>query len=468
MTDASPLFEEQLRAAVRTPQPSAKFLAGLRNRLAVENLPPVSWTERVRLMLRRPVWVTTLAMTLLIAAFFIAGPERVVTAMREWFGYIPGAGIVDTNTPIRVLAEPVTVEKNGVAIRVISAVLSGSGTHIDYQVTGVSASAYPGQNDLGCTRSGYLRLPDGNQLGYDASVSLSNPTKMNLLAVPTDVNEAMLVIPCIIRTSPGSVPENWEIPLRFTPAPSDLAIIPVIEVSPSPQSHPLEPRTPDEKNAPLVSPEDSAVTVNKFIKTADGYILLGRVRTPAGESTVPSGAFEIRDATGKIVDHAYPSDIYLDQTVENPDEFPWATQIKAGDLAYPLTIRFPMQTVYQPDPSATAEFEFDAGPNPQANQELATQQEVQLLGHTLKLISLKVGPQNGYDFKFQADPEVYGASVQIKGYTSLGVLGGGIEDNAFERGLAFTQTPTGRLTVIVSRLTLIEKALTLQGQWSPQ
>ena len=469
MTNSNPLFEEKLRTAVQTPQPDTAFLIGLRNRLAVEESRSVSLIERIRLMFRRPVWVTNMAVFLLVVSFFIAGPQRVVTAMRELFAYIPGVGIVDTNAPIRVLAEPVTVEKNGITIEVISAVLTGKETHIDYEVVGVPESAYPAQNDsLGCIKSDYLQLPDGKQLEYETGVYLSDPAKINFMPVPADVNEAILVIPCIMNTLPDSVPENWEIPLRFVPAPSDLPLMPVLEVSPSPQAQTLEQQiTPDDTSGTVVSSEGSAVVVDKVIETTDGYILLGRLQILEGVTIIPAGAFEIRDASGKVVDHIYPNDINLDLPKENPNEIPWATQIKTDGLTYPLTISFPMMMIYQPDPSAAAEFEFDAGSNPQAGQELALQQDVQLLGHTLKLISVKVGSRNGFDFTFQADPEVYGASIQIEGYNSIGILGGGNEDGKFERSLAFTETPTGRLKVIVSRLALIDKEVTLQGQWSP-
>ena len=41
-------------------------------------------------------------------------------------------------------------------------------------------------------------------------------------AIPADVNEAVLVIPCLANTLPGKAPENWELPLRFVPAPEGL------------------------------------------------------------------------------------------------------------------------------------------------------------------------------------------------------------------------------------------------------
>jgi hypothetical protein len=470
MNNFNPFFEEKLRAAVQTPQPSTEFLNRLRNRLMVENPRSISFIERIGLMFHRPVWVTIMVGILLISGLFVAGPQRVVAAMYELIGYIPGIGIVDTNAPIRVLLEPVSVEKDGITVKVVSAVLTGSGTHINYQVTGVPESTYPGQNEgLGCSKAGYLRLPDGTELGYFTGAYLADPIKIKFMPVPPDVNEAVLVMPCIINTLPGSVPENWEIPLKFAPAPSDLPVIPVIEISPSPESHTLESQVMvDGKTEVAASPKNNPVMVNKVIETADGYILMGRVQTPEGEITVPAGAFQIRDASGKTVDHIYPDDINLDLTTENPNEIPWITQIKTSGLVYPLTISFPMITIYQPDASGSAGFEFDAGSNPQVGQELASGQEIQILGHTLKLISLKVGSRNGYDFVFQADPEVYGASIQIEGYTSIGVLGGGNEGGVFERSLAFTETPTNRLKVIVTNLSLVNDAITLQGQWSPE
>lgn len=465
-------FEEKLQAAVWSPQPRQEFLASLRARLVVDPPQPISLCERLLLILRRPAWVTVMVGLLLGTSLFIAGPQHVFAAMQRLLGYIPGVGIVDNNTPIRFLAEPVTVTKEGITITITSAVLTGNGTHIEYSVFGVPESAYSiPLGAVGCTMSDYLRLPDGTQLGYDEKAFHPVPTEMDFLPVPEKVDEAVLVIPCIVNTMPGTVPENWEMPMRFVPAPSNLTVMPVIELSPSPLvlSTDAEASPVSNSDGTVTPTVEGTVIVQKFIETSDGYILMGVIHPENEELSGPDGKFEVIDATGKIIDHTYPQDVSLDVVNASPDDIPWATQFKSEGLVYPLTISFPRVMLYQPDPAAAAEFEFDAGANPQTDQELVSNQEIQLLGHTLKLVSVSVSTdsRNVYDFMFQVDSEVDSINVEIEGYTPNGWGGGGKMDGQFNRSLSFPEIPTGKLKVIVSGLTLIEKQVDWQGQWSP-
>jgi len=464
-------FEEKLQTAVETPLPHPEFLASLRVRLAEEAHRPVSWRERLGLMFPRPAWAASMIGLLLLISFFIVGPQRVLAAVQRLIGYIPGVGIVDTSTPFRVLAEPVSVTKQGIKISVTSAVLSGKRTHIEYNIVGVPESAYPSQKGgMGCTKANYLRLPDGKQVGPDDSVYYPVPAKVDFLPIPANLNEAVLVIPCIFNTLPGTTPENWEIPLHFKPAPSDMAVMPVIEISPSPQTRPTEavPSTKSNDGSPATPSGETNVVVQKVIETADGYILVGVFHPLHGELFGPDGKFEIRDASGKNVDFSYPEDIKLDISGAKPDDIPWATQFKAAGLAYPLTISFPMVILDQPDANPSAEIEIDAGANPQNGQELASNQEIKLLGHTLKLVSLKGDSNNAYDFIIKVDSQVDSANVNIEGYTPNGFGGGGKIDGVFNRRLSFPQMPTGKLKIIFSNLTLISKQVNWQGQWSPQ
>ena len=206
MTNPISPFEEKLRAAVQMPQPSKEFQAQLRKRLMIAPSHPLSLVDRLEMVFRRPLRSAMMFAFLLFAGLFAANPTSVMAAMRELIGYIPGAGIVDTSVPIRVLAEPVTMEKDGVSIEVSAAVLSESGTHIAYRVSGVPESAYAAQPGSACVAPDYLRLPDGKRLDHQTDAFWPNPLAGNFSAVPADVNEAMWVIPCILNTQPGSVP----------------------------------------------------------------------------------------------------------------------------------------------------------------------------------------------------------------------------------------------------------------------
>ncbi len=399
--------------------------------------------------------VVMIALLVLVISLFSI--PAVAQAVQRLFGYIPGVGIVDESSPIRVLAEPVSVTRDGITVTVTSATLTGDKTQIAYRIFGLPASAYPAREDVaGCFPQEYLRLPDGTKL-----------TQINYgyQPVPAGVNEADFVIPCFSNTLPGKAPENWELPLRFIPAPPDLTVMPVIELTPSPEVGLTQSATASGTTAPA---DNNSVTVSKEIETSDGYILMGQFQpqNQPGESVQVTSAEEIRDASGKKVSYAYPQDVNEFTAAGND----WAVQFKAAGLVYPLTISFSGVVLLPADPGATAEFTFDAGSNPQPGQEWTPNQEIQLAGHTLTLISITLNSQNDYSFDFQADPKVFSASVQIVGYTPNGGGGGGgggLTNGEFSTSLSYAQLPTGVLTVTLSDLILIGDPITWQGQWSP-
>ncbi|MDR3573477.1 MAG: hypothetical protein P4L50_06440 [Anaerolineaceae bacterium] len=459
-------IEEKLYAANRM-APRPEFLAGLRARLVEQPRRPLSLSEKVRLAFRRPLWVTVLVVIFLLAAALLAvGPQRVLAAFQQLFGYIPGVGIINESAPIRVLVEPVTITRSGISITVTSATLTADRTHIEYRIFGVPGSAYPNREDVhGCFQQDYLRLPDGTKL---------DRMDEDFLPIPPAVNEAVLVIPCISDTLPGKVPENWQLPLRFVLAPPDLTVMPVIELSPSPQPSPTKGATalsengaaaPTAPTAPT-APERPAVTVDKVIETGNGYILIGQIQpqSQAGEWPQVTGRPQIRDASGKSVPYTIPLDV-------NPDGANgWAVQFQAAGLAYPLTITFLGVEIRQADPGATAEFTFDAGSNPQPGQQWTPNQDIQLAGHTLKLVSIAADSRGGYSFEFQGDPQVDSAGLQIVGYTPNGGGGGGgagLTNGTFSVTLSYAHLPTGVLSVILSDLTVTNSPITWQGQWSP-
>jgi hypothetical protein len=466
-------IEDQLRAATRMPPPRPEFLAGLRARLADEAelnreaLLPVSFGTRIKLVFRRPAWVMAVVVLLLLTAgLFAVGPQRVLAAFRQVFGYIPGVGIVEQNAPLRVLAEPVSVTRDGITITVTSATLTGDKTHIDYRIFGVPGSAYPNREDvIGCTQREYLRLPDGTQLTY-----IDN----DLQPVPAGVNQAVFVLPCIFNTLPGTVPADWELPLSFVPAPPDLTVMPVIDLptSPSPQAT-LTPGAialPNHVSSTPTAPADRSATVIKEIETNDGYILVGQFQPPIqpGEDVQLTGSAGIRDANGKKVAYTLPQDVGPNALGLDPNGIYWYVQFKAAGLAYPLSITFSGVALRQADPNAAAEFTFNAGSNPQPGQEWTPNLDIRLAGHTLQLLSITADSRNGYDFSFQGDPDVVSASVQIEGYTpNGGGGGGGLTDGFFNVSLSYAQIPTGVLKVTLSNLIVTGDRLTWQGQWSP-
>jgi hypothetical protein len=404
----------------------------------------------------RPAWISAAAvLAILLITFFAIGPEKVYAEMRRLLGYIPGVGLVDSSAPIRVLKEPVEQTRDGVTITVTSAVLTADRSHIEYRIFGVQRSAYPTSEDVpGCMQPEFLMLPDGTKLERTSDYP----------AIPADVNEVTLVIPCIGNTLPGKAPESWILPLSFVPAPPGLTVLPVQEIT-------ATATLPAAAGTATSEPVDNAMSVTKVIETADGYILVGKFApvVKQGDWVQTTNMGVIVDANGKNVPYSIPNDIDFPGQNIGGGGFDWAYQFNASGVRYPITLRLDGVTLLNPDPEATASLEFDTGTNPQPGQTWQVNQQVELAGHVLTLKTVSADGRQGYSFNFTVDPSVYGVGVAIDGYSSVGGGGGGnqIGGGSYSTSLAYTSLPAGKLKVILSHLTTVSGPLTWTTAWSP-
>jgi hypothetical protein len=448
-------FEEKVRAAVNVPAPRDEFIQDLWTRIAPgSEATPARGVRRIQLSF---AWIgLAIVFAALMITTLIIGPMRVYAAIRGLLGYIPGVGIVDQSAPIRVLAEPVSQTREGITITVTSATLTADRTHVEYRIFGVPRSAYPNSEDVhGCFGSDYLLLPDGTRL----------ERMQDYPPVPADVPHALLVIPCIGETLPGTVPENWALPLRFVPAPADMTVMPVIELSPSPEV------TAEVHSTPGVS-LGAPVIFDQVIETADGYILLGQFQPSVGQGewAQMTGMPLMHDATGARVSYTIPNDLQPPEVNDGLGGYGFAFQFKAAGLTYPLGITFPGVVIGPADPAARVQIEFDAGAYPQPGQEWPLNQQIELAGHMLTLVSISTDARNGYSFKFESGEEVYSVSVEIEGHAANGGGGGGemgVTGGTFYTSLDYLEMPTGKLTVNVLNMVLVKDRLTWEGEWSP-
>ncbi len=460
--------EDKLHAATRTPLPRSEFLAGLRGRLAQQPPHPLSFRQRLSLHYRRPAWTVLIVALLLLATGLAAGgPQRVFAAVRQLLGYIPGVGVVDQSVQIRVLAEPVSLTRDGVTVSVNRATLTADRTQFDFGVSGVPLSAYPpGETVSDCVEREYLRLPNGTQLAVDAPI-------------PADVSQATFVLPCIFNTLPGTVPQDWELSVRFVGAPPDLVVMPIVELTsilqPAATSTVGATREPAAVEGGETSPPPKVqaplVMVEKVIETDDGYILIGAVRlqTPGPSWAQVTSGPVIRDASGQKVAFTWPQDINEYELLDlQSGDVPFSFQVKATGLAFPLTIEMPGIIISSGDAQATAEVTFEAGPNPQAGQEWILNQEVQIAGYTLTLISITARSGNGYSFEFRTEPQVYSVGVEIEGHTAVGGGGGSNRQGRFQTSISYAEIPTGTLKVILSNLAVASETQIWRGLWQPE
>jgi hypothetical protein len=461
---SSQSIEEKLTAANRM-LPRPEFLASLRARLVEQPLYPISFGERVRMIFRRSAWVTALVIIfLLLAALLAVGPQRVLAAFQRLFGYIPGVGIIDESAPIRVLAKPVSVTRSGISITVTSATLTQDLTHVEYRIFGVPGSAYPNREDEhGCFQQDYLRLSNGRRL---------DQVGKDFPPIPAAVNEAVLMIPCIANTLPGKTPENWQLPLRFVPAPPDLTVVPVIESLPS--------QVPSVA-AIIPTSEINPLTITKVLDIGDKFVLMGEFNYKAAYNASPSAGswwsiqrVSINGADDREVPQSYSNDFEM-PTPSRPDSETWLYQLQKNFVP-PVTITYGGEIISLAGPKEQAEFEFDAGPNPQDGKQWAVNQDFKLGGYNIRLVSIE-SSSGGYSFHFKADPgaSANAISVDIVGYSpNCGGGGGGDqfpeEFNVQVCYAGFSGSPVfphGILKAVLSFQALSRQNKSFQVQWSP-
>jgi WD40 repeat protein len=446
-------LEKQLKSIYEAPAAGKKFSRALEAQLNDRVEEELRRSRRPWLLRPASLALTGVLLALLIA-FFAIGPSKVYAKVRELLGYIPGVGLVDTSNPIRVLAEPVELTRDGVTITVTSAVLTADRTHIEYRVFGVPRSAYPDSEDIsGCMQQEFIMLADGTKLMRTSDYP----------AIPADVDEAYLVIPCIGNTLPGSVPETWILPLKFVVAPEGYTVLPVIEVTPSPLATVL--------NGTSTPVADNALSITKVIATDNGYILIGKFAptVEAGNWVQTTGNAQITDAAGKDVPYSMQYDVLPGENISGGG-YEWAYKFNNTGVAYPITITFKGVKLISADPAATASIEFDTGPDPQPGQTWQVNQQAVIAGHTVTLKTVSADSRQGYSFNFEVDTQVYSVGVAIEGYNSVGGGGGGnmVGGGSYSVSLAYTKLPSGKLKVVLSNLTLVSDPITWQTTWSPE
>jgi hypothetical protein len=413
---------------------------GLNKRILAHRKPLSRVTTRVAL----PVFIMLVLLTL---SLILAGPERALAALRGLLGYIPGIGLVDEAGGLRVLADPVSLEQDGITITVEQALLDSERTVIIYIADGIPAEAYHSipteaypphhrsEDASFCSLSPQLHLSDGSVLqivgGRGSGRDSGYESRLVYPPIPPEISEAIFFIPCLNDTSPGAAPENWEVALHFIPAPADVTVVPVFEISTSTEAT----VTPDEAEA-------MGMYLEKVIELEGSYILAGTFRQnmdlPGAIVMGISAWPAIVDAEGLPLPYETPSD--LDLVSEEVGVFPWAYEIPKG-FASPLTITLEAVDVEFP---ADATFQLDVGADPQVGQEWMLDQEFELSGHVIHLVSA-VRLENGYEFNFRSDTSVSGVSVEDTAHVPVGGFGEG-QQGEFSDGFEYADpVPAGLL-----------------------
>ncbi|NOH02714.1 MAG: DUF4179 domain-containing protein [Chloroflexi bacterium] len=445
----------------------------------------------------RPVLAVLIALLILLAL------SGVAYAIGRSLGYIPGLGVVNPNTPFHVLAEPVSQTRDGVTVTVEKAVMNEGNVLLTYKIEGLTSDKASPLEALNTCFSPYeLRFPSGESVFSDGSFGekplnggmtfdTRDPVygfESNIrFPVPVGVTSATFFIPCISGAlSPGILPENWELPLRFIPAPPDVALtmMPVIEVM-----QPTQAAMPLAETSPLPAPDAgdaNPLTLTKIIAGDNSlhygdayrhsYILFGELNPPApsqpSEWRIDWVSLDLVDSNGQTVYWQIPNDI--DQPVsDSPHKLVWA--IIVPEFAPPLRITQTARYAISANSQETYTFEFDTGANPQPLQEWKLNTEFEFAGRRIRLTRILANPvRTGYIFSFESeDNYISGLSARIEGYPSTDhllfpILLPGKSGSTWDFYEYYDESlPSGKLKVILSDLYLVEETKNWTLEWRP-
>lgn len=426
-----PEFEDKVREAMDVPNASPEFVNKLKNELAGR---PVKMKSR---FVMKTAWV--FAFVLVAITLIVSAPEA-VNALKKLFGYVPGVGLVENTGNLRMLAEPVSMTRDGITITVTQVMVYWDRVELTYEVDGIKeiysnaptmCGSYHPDNNFWSDSDADLLLPDGTLVrrDYAGKYQFENRYSMKpiyAVKVPADVTEMTMLLKCIPFTKLGDAPENWELTFKLAPIPEGIVVGErVIEVEPTVVLPEVLPQAAANVPAPVVT-----MTLEKIVPMDERFIFYISMNMenadPSLISIMPANVYLI-DSLGKKTQLAGN---FVLQPFEHRvgTAFEYISESKPADG--PLTIRVESVTMYYAPlyvdpPQATPDemsFTFDAGENPERGQVWVLDESFNIGGYDLRVTSARAivwedvkipewteGSQGfdfGYQFAVEADPSI--------------------------------------------------------------
>lgn len=473
----SPEFEEKVKKSYQIPEVRQEFVQALKLRL--KTLEPSKPRKSLSGKKMNPAWVVgmlLLALTLMVT--LVVGPQEVWAAIGRLFGYIPGVGLVDDDQEFRVLAEPVSITRDGVTVSVTNALLSNEKTVVLFSIDNVPwESLSHDENIHGCYSTPELRLPNGVNLSIWSGGGGMGNYRFEYPPVDQDVNIVEFFLPCITETLPGLAPENWELLLSFVPAPDDLEIIPVFEVP-----LPTISREADlEKNL-------QPILILKALEIGDVYTLFVEFDPSMdSDNSTSEGIWQLNeppaliDGSGNAVFYQIPNDLEP-PAPSRPGVQVYSFQFSKA-IKPPLSITFTGVKVSKIGDQKSFKIAFDPGEDPRAGQEWQIDEPLSIEGYKTILTSIIAGT-NGYSFQFDhgesSDLQKGNAhnvtveEITIEGFNAIGGGGGGGGGGPTGRvignlSLDYESIPTGMLSLdLKTQLYQSSEQQSWTLEWAPE
>ena len=419
--------------------------------------------------------VKIFATVILVLLALLMGLVRVPgvrAAIQRWIGYAPGIGLVSEGQ-IRVLAEPVSITRDGITLTVEEMWAASDRTLIQYSVEGWPwGTLITDAPEKGCLDPATLRLSDRDLTitQPQASFGWANGYELKSMypAIPATENEVTLVMPCIIMALPREAPEGWELSLRLNPAPPD-TVFPIIEISTRGEATP----TVLAQTSDSLATDGVSLALDRAVQMNDGYLIYVTIHYEnSGLSSIDipldPTMLHLLDASGQEV--AYELDWEATNEVQTtlvPGQTAFVIKTAPIQSAGPLTLV--MDSIFA-SLATTAHFMFDPGPDPKPGQVWELKEAIDLgYGQSVKVTSvtynLTDGTQAWLSFEMESETGVMYATLFDKAHPRTGIAGGGgggsFSTGPFTADLYYNEPlPQGSLTVDV-----IGISVNLPGDW---
>ncbi len=206
----------------------------------------------------------------IVLFLILFGVIGAVYAYSVYKGYLPGFGMADPTSTFRALPSPVSQTRDGVEVKVVSAISGADHTAIVYSISGVPASALPGESSPMstkrqiCASTTRFILPDHTELQafWSGAMGYSKEGAYQKIALfetlPNNVNSLTFTLSCIEGTLPSTAPENWEIAFDLDPSPKNVTII-----------------GPQVFTANSSGTSVASVQIDEVFQLEDGFLLIG-------------------------------------------------------------------------------------------------------------------------------------------------------------------------------------------------
>lgn len=510
MNELSP-FEKKIKQTYHLPDADPVFFNTLETKLLTHQPFSVAKTKFTFHLARG--WAYALATFLSIVAIVLAiGPSKVMGQILSIFGFVPDVGLVDTSSPFRQLAEPVSDTRDGITLTIQSAFLSADQTIINYTMSDLPIEMKRARiSDPECRTPAHLNLPDSSQIEATKSsgwltqggsfvheIRFSGP-------FPTDFNNATLVFPCLEGTAQGKGPKDWQIALAFKPAPDDIVVYPVTLM---PSQSKIETPAPGTREPVVKSSAEivtsvmpamivdgdrqEEMTVLSTIEKPDSYWVTWAYTEKYDDDITHNGNLYIApfnpvlyDANGVQLpepNHETQLEVWqfedsLREHLSDQDQVKYASSLHTfvvpkSDVTFPV---YAKQNVFErsfPEKESYAEIEFDGTKVQTSDEPVEINEDIQIGSVKFKLRAIEKNQFGGYSFLIDGtEGRVVQCSAGLVGHSTNINGGSGFNpDNPFHfyQAEIYRQIPTGKLTVRVSQPAVLGHLISFIGSWSPE